>query len=295
MCAVITALFAATPTLAQVAYGLQELSPVWDAEIGVKDEALSIQDEKLVYYAFNTPFNYFGNSYAGVWVETNGILNFSGGPMSWDPWNSVAKLQAQNKVAPAWDDWTFTNNTDPALGVYVNNAADKFVVTWFARHYYGTVGDVLPFQAVLNHSTGQIQFNYGVDTNVANPPYVPSVTIGISGGDPARAFAWDTTNIDHINSYLFTPDSTPPWISIVTPADSAQYPLCSALVAEWSAGDDGSGLASAVGTAPSGTTLDTTVAGTYVFTVTATDVAGNVSTATSTYSVVPRNRGQKCR
>lgn len=379
----VVALFAATPALVQakpalLTYDVQQKAVAeWDAATGVQDAGLSVADEKLAYYSFQFPFNYFGYSYTGVWVETNGVLNLEGGAMSFDPWNSAAKLGGQVKIAPAWDDWVFNvSGTEPNLGVWVSSSPDKFVVTWIGRHYHGNVGDVVSFQAVL-FPNGVIQFNHG--GYVSSPYYAPTATVGISVADPAHALAWDTTDLTPVASHVFTPhadatppvttatppggwfpsdvtvtlsatddatgvastqysvdayayvysapfvlssegistlqffstdfagnieptqmatigiDRTPPAVAIVTPANGAVYDLCSPVVADWSASDGGSGIASATGTLPVAGVLDTTVAGTFTFTVGATDLVGNVSNTTSTYSVVATKRNQKCR
>jgi hypothetical protein len=57
------------------------------------------------------------------------------------------------------------------------------------------------------------------------------------------------------------------------------------VLADWTATDDQSGIASAVGTVPSGSPIDTGTVGTKTFSVTATDNAGNQTTVTVTYSV----------
>jgi hypothetical protein len=49
--------------------------------------------------------------------------------------------------------------------------------------------------------------------------------------------------------------------------------------------DDGSGIDTCEGTVPTGTPIDTSALGTFEFQVTATDLAGNVTTTTFTYAV----------
>ena len=80
-------------------------------------------------------------------------------------------------------------------------------------------------------------------------------------------------------------DTTPPAISIVTPAPGASYALDQPLTASYSCIDP-SGVASCTGTVPNGGLLDTSVAGTFTFTVTAVDVPGNAATVAVTYMVL---------
>ncbi|MFA4935872.1 MAG: PxKF domain-containing protein, partial [Candidatus Methanoperedens sp.] len=80
-------------------------------------------------------------------------------------------------------------------------------------------------------------------------------------------------------------DKTSPQITINTPASGGMYLLNQALSADWSVADSLSGIASATGTLPSGATIDTGTVGTKTFTVTATDIASNTATQTSSYTI----------
>src|SRR4029079_6322289 len=79
----------------------------------------------------------------------------------------------------------------------------------------------------------------------------------------------------------------PPSINIKTPADGASYSLGDHLTINYSC-DAASGVQSCTGTAPSVTDLNTTQTGSYSFRVSATDAAGNTTTATTTYNIVDR-------
>jgi hypothetical protein len=83
-------------------------------------------------------------------------------------------------------------------------------------------------------------------------------------------------------------DTTPPTITIVTPANGAFYLLNEVVLADYSCEDeaDGSGLASCDGDVESGQPIDTSSVGVRSFTVNAADDAGNDDTLTHTYSVV---------
>ena len=81
-------------------------------------------------------------------------------------------------------------------------------------------------------------------------------------------------------------DTTPPTISIASPVDGAQFTLGQVVTADYACADGGSGLASCAGPVAPGGTIDTATAGTKSFTVTASDAAGNPSTAVSTYEVL---------
>jgi YVTN family beta-propeller protein len=88
-------------------------------------------------------------------------------------------------------------------------------------------------------------------------------------------------------------DATAPTIDLRTPADGAQYDFGAAVAADYSCADEdgGSGLASCTGDVASGDTLDTTSPGQHTFTVTARDNAGNMATASHTYTVAAPQSG----
>jgi hypothetical protein len=77
-------------------------------------------------------------------------------------------------------------------------------------------------------------------------------------------------------------------VSIVAPADAAQYSRNQSVTVSFSCADEvgGSGLKSCVGTQASGAGLSTATLGSHSFTVTATDNALNVTQKTVTYKVV---------
>jgi hypothetical protein len=81
-------------------------------------------------------------------------------------------------------------------------------------------------------------------------------------------------------------DTIPPTITITTPPNGAKYILNEPVYADYSCSDDGSGIADCSGPVANGDPIDTAAVGTYDFTVTAEDVAGNTSKLTHTYSVV---------
>jgi CSLREA domain-containing protein len=83
-------------------------------------------------------------------------------------------------------------------------------------------------------------------------------------------------------------DSTPPAITLTTPAQGAVYTLNQAVLAHYTCEDEaeGSGLASCVGDVPDGAAIDTASVGPNAFTVTAEDNAANTASLTHAYSVV---------
>ncbi len=94
-----------------------------------------------------------------------------------------------------------------------------------------------------------------------------------------------------VNLLAFKADSVRPSVTITAPADGAQIPLDKVTAAKYKCVDRESGLDSCVGTVPNGSSLDTSTVGDHTFTVTGTDLAGNVTTVTVHYQVVYRWTG----
>jgi hypothetical protein len=102
--------------------------------------------------------------------------------------------------------------------------------------------------------------------------------------------AGNQTTVSH--TYAVT-DVTPPTVELRRPAEGAVFGRGEVVEADFACSDEsgGSGLAAAggcVGSSPSGGPVDTSVLGTHEFDVSATDVAGNTTTVTHSYTVVDR-------
>ena len=80
-------------------------------------------------------------------------------------------------------------------------------------------------------------------------------------------------------------DTKAPSIVVTTPAPGAVYGVGEQVAADYSCSDDGSGVASCVGSVAQGAPLDTGSSGEKTFTVNATDKAGNPATKSVSYSV----------
>ncbi|HEY4505881.1 MAG TPA: PxKF domain-containing protein [Candidatus Paceibacterota bacterium] len=86
-------------------------------------------------------------------------------------------------------------------------------------------------------------------------------------------------------------DRTAPVIVITTPGDESMFSFKEVVNAFWSATDALSGVDTAIGTTASGDPIDTNPIGAYTYTVSATDLAGNMSLLTNDYTVVPYSFG----
>jgi Tol biopolymer transport system component len=105
-----------------------------------------------------------------------------------------------------------------------------------------------------------------------------------NGADAGDAFAW-------IERTTAAQDPLKPTVEINTPQDEKLYRQDTVVLADYECADEGpSGLASCEGTVPAGTPLDFSDTGSFDFTVTATDNAGNVTTKTVQYRVASANK-----
>ena len=108
-----------------------------------------------------------------------------------------------------------------------------------------------------------------------------------------------TDNAGNTNTAQVGPvkiDTIAPQVTLISPVDNHTYPQGTQHVTvNFSCSDGGSGLltplasAGCVGTQANGSSISLATAGTFTFTVTATDVAGNQTQVTHTYTVAPVN------
>jgi hypothetical protein len=87
-------------------------------------------------------------------------------------------------------------------------------------------------------------------------------------------------------------DTTNPVVRIDAPLDGATFTQGQPVAVAFACNDDGgSGLADCSGTSANGGLLDTSTPGSYTFTATARDGAGNLGSAHSAYTVIPADSG----
>ena len=169
--------------------------------------------------------------------------------------------------------------TAPSTGSYVIEAT--FTGRDNAR---GTTTDV----AVL--SNGAELWSGEVTGYLATQSY-PASRLNLNAGDTVDFtvgfgidlnYSYDSTGLSADISLL---DTTPPVVSITTPADGATYTLNQSVMAAYACNDPDSTVVTCVGTVPIGSPIDTASIGSKTFTVVGTDQANNQASASVTYSV----------
>ena len=154
----------------------------------------------------------------------------------------------------------------PVDGLHVAQSAD--VVVDFSCADEGSSG--------LDSCVGSTPDGEKLDTSKLGP-----VTVTVTARDKAgnQTVATSTVTVE---------DRTDPTVTLTTPAEGAVYERDEDVAADYGCADEanGSGLDSCVGDVPNGADVDTTTLGEHSFTVTATDKAGNHSSAVAHYTVV---------
>ena len=112
-------------------------------------------------------------------------------------------------------------------------------------------------------------------------PVVCAVSPAVAGAAPSRPRAARSIGSSAVV------DVTDPTVTLTTPSDGATFPRFRSVDADFACADEvgGSGIASCVGTVDDGEAVDTSTLGDHDFTVTASDVAGNTTAVTHTYTV----------
>ena len=136
-----------------------------------------------------------------------------------------------------------------------------------------------------------VSFGYtATDATSGVASATPGSSVAVNGEGTTRSASVTVTdnagNSDTFTTPAVNIDRTAPTVSIATPAHAASYLKDGQLLASYSCSDGLSDVASCAGPVPSSGAVDTSVTGSFTFTVSATDQAGNATSASSRYSIV---------
>ena len=202
----------------------------------------------------------------------NGTIPLPGGTVldARDDFYESSRSGASVTIAPP-------DRTAPTISVAATSAGQPYLAGAWAK------GDVLVTFSCADEAGGSGIATCGPNVTVTAEGTTPSVTgTAVDGAGNSTPTTFGPIRIDR----------TAPTVTITTPVNGATYALGAVVTASFSCADNagGSGLASCLGTVANGGRVDTTTAGPKTFTVTATDVAGNVTTRSVTYTVAAANQ-----
>ena len=130
-------------------------------------------------------FSYFGNSYSGIYIGSNGIVTFGVGSSSSIGYLGIPNISVPNNlIAGAWTDLDNTTATYSDAHIYYGGDANKFVVTFWHTHNKGSATDYITYQIIM-FPNGNIKIQYN-DTETTNPlpiSVVNNCSIGIENSD----------------------------------------------------------------------------------------------------------------
>ena len=134
---------------------------------------------------------------------------------------------------------------------------------------------------------------YSVDDTSCTPAHLASCTsytqpftLASDGQHVVTFFSVDTAGNAESAKYVSVwIDTTAPTIIVTTPTANSTYVLNQSVDASYSCSDGGSGVATCSGPVAGGSTIDTSSVGARTFTVNATDLVGNASSKTVSYTV----------
>lgn len=112
-----------------------------------------------------TGINYFGTNYTNIYINTNGLITFTGPNTAYAPTN-ISTL-TQPAIAAFWSDVNITSGSAAGTNnIYwdLDPANGRVTVTWLGvRSYSGSTAPTNTFQVVLQHTHDgnfEITFNY---------------------------------------------------------------------------------------------------------------------------------------
>jgi len=213
-------------------------------EIGGSGTKLLLGDDDRAEIPLPFRFNFYGEEYSRLFVNSNGVLFFDDAYLSFNnkciPGETGSGVRGL--IAPFWDD---LNPGDPAAGgVYyaIQGTAPnrRLVVEWYRvpRFMAGT----LTFEVILYEATGEIVFQYQ-DVMVGNAKYDlgQNATVGIQRDTmEGLQFSCNTPSLADGLALRFAPPFVAPILSYRVRLDH-DLPL-NTLITNTARIDDGSGI-----------------------------------------------------
>jgi hypothetical protein len=176
-------------------------------DIRATGTAVTLTDDQNVdlgSLGFN--FSFYGNTYTGIRVCSNGFLSFTSTSTTFTNTAIPTTTEPNNALYGFWDD------LNPALGGTVHYLRDvannRFIVQWSNILRFGTTTDTVNFQIIVK-ANGDILYQYLRMVGVTN-----SATIGIENatGTTALQVVFNAAYVHNNLAVLLTRDLFP-WMS----------------------------------------------------------------------------------
>ncbi len=166
---------------------------------------LSMLDQQLYYVNFGFDFDFYGNTYSGANISSNGYLTF--GSYNMDYATSLPDAELPNDIiCPYWTD--LDPSVQGMIYYYFDSANQRFIVQYDNIAHYGTTSNNT-FQVIL-YADNVIEFQYKYATD-------SRYTVGIenSAGTVATLIAFDPVTTTYLkNSFAVRFRPVPQWLSI---------------------------------------------------------------------------------
>ena len=134
--------------------------------------------------------------------------------------------------------------------------------------------------------TGIAKIEYSLDGAPGWTTYTGPISGFTTGNHFVQYRATDNVGrVEDTKLLAFKVDAEKPTVNVSAPTEVADYVKDKVVTAKYKCTDRESGIDSCVGTVANGANLDTSTVGDHTFTVTGTDLAGNVTVVTRTYHV----------
>ncbi|MDX6450918.1 MAG: hypothetical protein QOH16_967 [Gaiellaceae bacterium] len=222
----------------------------------------------------------FGQTFGDAFTDANGVATWTyddvSGATGTDTiqasyGDSGGVVRYSNAVTQTWTAASTPDTTLPTVTLTTPAQGASFAQNAVVNASY-TCAD----ETALASCVGDVADGAPIDTATLGN-YTFTVTATDGAGNVARL----------AHDYVVV-DVTAPSITITSPVEGAVYTLNQAAAASYSCADEagGSGLATCGGPVGSGAAISTATAGSFGFTVNATDNAGNPSSVTTHYTVL---------
>ena len=256
----------------------------------------TLSDDGSVSVTLPFTVTWFGVNQTSVSVASNGFLRFGAGAASAYSNTAIPDASDPNNIAAAWWD-----DLNPAAGgsVYTSvqgtSPSRVFIASWVNINPYGTTGNPITFQIVIDEATDAVTFQYQ-DASAAAGSGGSSATVGVENGDASNGtqISLNSASISSNSAYRCTDNVGPAPVVVSTsslPVGTTGTGYSSSLAATGGTGNFTWTVTS--GSVPTGLTLSSagvlsgtpSATGSFTFEATATDTASSSGAKSFTVNV----------